>query len=169
MNTSYFCKLLQSLPLQAAAMLCQRSIQQGPSDDASKLGNGAPYKMALLATAVSLLHTVLMILIYDSEISNYQFRLNYSSVVMGGIDGISIWQIFLVNLIIPLVILDSWKTIKRDIKKYLILVFFVNFWSIAVFFVQDIFFFYISFEAKLDGFINCNNLLGSNPLFEMSV
>jgi NADH:ubiquinone oxidoreductase subunit 4 (subunit M) len=46
------------------------------------------------------------------------------------------WLIFLVNLIIPIVILDSWKTIiGANRKKFLILVLFVNFWSIAVFFV----------------------------------
>jgi NADH:ubiquinone oxidoreductase subunit 4 (subunit M) len=56
--------------------------------------------------------------------------------LIGGIDGISIWLIFLVNKIIPIVLLDSWKTIKgENRKKFIILVLFVNFWSIAVFYV----------------------------------
>lgn len=53
------------------------------------------------------------------------------------------------NLIIPIVILDSWKTIQVNRKKFITLVLFVNFWSIAVFFVLDLLFFYISFEALL--------------------
>ena len=76
------------------------------------------------------------ILLFDSNISNFQFKFEVLGLLIGGIDGISIWLIFLVNLIIPIVILDSWKTIiGANRKKFLILVLFVNFWSIAVFFV----------------------------------
>ena len=46
-------------------------------------------------------------------------------------------------------ILDSWKTIKAERKKFLILVFLVNFLSIAVFYVLDLLLFFISFEAIL--------------------
>lgn len=80
---------------------------------------------------------------------NFQFQLTLFGIILGGLDGISLWLIFLVNLIIPIVILDSWKTIKADRKKFLILVFLVNFLSIAVFYVLDLLLFFISFEAIL--------------------
>ncbi len=105
--------------------------------------------IALTITIQNLLHICLIILLYDPNVSNFQFQLTLFGTVIGGLDGISIWLIFLVNLIIPIVILDSWKTIKADRRRYLIKVLFVNFWSIAVFYVQDLLLFYISFEAIL--------------------
>lgn len=94
-----------------------------------------------------------MLHLYDPNVTNFQFKLEIGNKLIGGIDGISIWLIILVNLIIPIVILNSWKIIgKKDIKlfkNFLILVLLVNFWSNAVFFVLDILLFYISFEAIL--------------------
>jgi hypothetical protein len=46
----------------------------------------------------------MMILVFDSNISNFQFQFNILGLLIGGIDGISIWLIFLVNLIIPIVL-----------------------------------------------------------------
>ena len=46
----------------------------------------------------------MMILVFDSNISNFQFQLDILGLLIGGIDGISIWLIFLVNLIIPIVL-----------------------------------------------------------------
>lgn len=103
--------------------------------------------IALSLSILNLLHTLIIILMYDSHFSNFQFQL--LGIIIGGIDSISLWLIFLVNLIIPIVILDSWKTINDNRKRYLILVLLVHFWSIAVFFVLDLILFYISFEAIL--------------------
>ena len=61
-----------------------------------------------------------MILAYDPNISNFQFQFELLGLLIGGLDGISIWLIFLVNLIIPIVILDSWKTINYNRKRFLI-------------------------------------------------
>ncbi len=61
-----------------------------------------------------------MILAYDPNISNFQFQIQLFGLLIGGLDGISIWLIFLVNLIIPIVILDSWKTININRKRFLI-------------------------------------------------
>ncbi len=105
--------------------------------------------ISLSVTIQNLLHIQILILVYDPNISNFQFQLIKDGTVIGGLDGISIWLVFLVNLIIPIVLQDSWKTIKADRRKFKIQVLFVNFWSIAVFYVQDIFLFYISFEALL--------------------
>ena len=61
-----------------------------------------------------------MIIAYDSNVSNFQYQFEALGLLVGGLDGISIWLIFLVNLIIPIVILDSWKTINYDRKRFLI-------------------------------------------------
>jgi len=67
-------------------------------------------------------------------------------------------MILLVNIIIPVVILMSYKEIgqqlvKKDqptnqkIKVYISLILLVNLFSLLVFFVTDLLLFYISFEA----------------------
>jgi len=105
--------------------------------------------IALAVSLFNLFHILILLLAYDTNLSNFQFQFEALGLLIGGLDGISIWLIFLVNLIIPIVILDSWKTININRKRFLILVLLVNFWSIAVFFVLDLFLFYISFEALL--------------------
>ena len=72
--------------------------------------------VALKVTIINLLNILIMIQLYDTSISNYQYQLLINDTIKGGLDGISIWLIFLVNKIIPIVIQDSWKTIKVDRK-----------------------------------------------------
>ena len=108
-------------------------------------------KIGLIVTQINLQHTQIILHLYDPNVSNFQFQLKLGETKIGGIDGISIWLILLVNLIIPIVILNSWKVQgKKDdnsLKIFIIQVLFVNFWSNAVFFVLDLLLFYISFEA----------------------
>jgi len=131
----------------------------------SKMNRSAPlqgeelkhslFKKALILTLLNLFHSLLMLHFYDPNVTNFQFKLAKGNQLIGGIDGISLWLIILVNLIIPIVILNSWKVIGKKskagttVKNFLILILFVNFWSNAVFFVLDILLFYISFEAIL--------------------
>ncbi len=63
-----------------------------------------------------------MLHLYDSNVSNFQFQLNFNEIIIGGIDGISIWLILLVNIIIPIVILNSWKNINKEdnFKRFII-------------------------------------------------
>jgi NADH:ubiquinone oxidoreductase subunit 4 (subunit M) len=109
------------------------------------------FKKTLIATLLNLFHSLLMLHFYDPNVTNFQFKLVIGNQLIGGIDGISLWLIILVNLIIPIVILNSWKIIEdiKLFKNFLILILFVNFWSNAVFFVLDLLLFYISFEAIL--------------------
>ena len=106
---------------------------------------------SLIFTIINLMQTLIMLNLYDSNVSNFQFQLKLNNLLIGGIDGISIWLILLVNIIIPIVILNSWKVNKdsNKFKKFIILVLLVNFWSNLVFFVLDLILFYISFEAIL--------------------
>lgn len=76
--------------------------------------------IAKIVCFLNLLVLILVTLFYNSKVSKFQFQLNYPGILVGGIDGISKWLIFLVNLIIPIVILDSWKTIKGDRQRFII-------------------------------------------------
>lgn len=109
-------------------------------------------KVSIFLTIQNLFNIIVKIILYDGNVSNYQYQIKIgeNETVIGGIDGISKWLIFLVNKIIPIVLQDSWKTIEKGTRKrYIKQVLIVNFWSIAVFFVLDILLFYISFEAIL--------------------
>jgi len=61
-------------------------------------------KIALSLTLLNLFHILMKILLFDSNVSNFQYQFNILGFLIGGLDGISIWLIFLVNLIIPIVL-----------------------------------------------------------------
>lgn len=115
-------------------------------------------KIGLLFSIQNQLLTQIQQHLYNPNISNFQFQLYLFGKIIGGLDGISQWLIQLVNLITAVVILHSWKSIGLDtettehphqnLKRYILLVLLVNFWSIAVFFVLDLLLFYISFEGR---------------------
>jgi proton-translocating NADH-quinone oxidoreductase chain M len=66
-----------------------------------------------------------------------------------GIDGISLFFIFLTTLLIPLCLLASWNSVEYRIKEFLIAFLFLDFLLIGVFCVLDLLFFYIFFESVL--------------------
>jgi NADH:ubiquinone oxidoreductase subunit 4 (subunit M) len=106
--------------------------------------------IALFFSILNFIHTTLLVHLFDPLISSFQFQ--YFTNIGGGllgIDGISLWLIWLTNLLLPIIILNSWKSVKIMIKPFLYCIFFINFWSLAVFLVLDILFFFISFEAVL--------------------
>jgi proton-translocating NADH-quinone oxidoreductase chain M len=66
-----------------------------------------------------------------------------------GIDGISLFFLLLTTLLIPICILISWNNIHLNLKNYCILFLFIEFFLISVFFVLDLFIFYVCFESIL--------------------
>ena len=66
-----------------------------------------------------------------------------------GVDGISLFFIFLTTLLIPLCILTSWNSVGHSLKEFLIAFLFLDFLLIGVFCVLDLLFFYIFFESVL--------------------
>lgn len=104
--------------------------------------------IALFLSLINLQHTTFLILLFDPLISSFQFQYYINNIIIG-IDGISLWLIWLTNLLQPIIILNSWKSIKIMIKPFLYSIFFINFWSILVFIVLDLLLFFISFEAVL--------------------
>jgi hypothetical protein len=66
-----------------------------------------------------------------------------------GIDGISLFFLLLTTLLIPICILISWSSIKKNLKYYLVSFLLLEFFLIGVFCILDLLFFYIFFESVL--------------------
>jgi proton-translocating NADH-quinone oxidoreductase chain M len=66
-----------------------------------------------------------------------------------GIDGISIFFVLLTTLLIPLCLLVSWKSVKINLKEFLIAFLVMEFFLIGVFCILDLLLFYIFFESVL--------------------
>ena len=211
---SYASLMLLLLPLQGIMFICLTPLSSAASKAYAPVSGektqlsghtfnqsleiGRKYiKIGLVFSIQNQLLTLIQQHLYDPNISNFQFQLYLFGKIIGGLDGISQWLIALVNLITPIVILNSWKTIGLDavseervghnkggqgnsnqnqnLKIFIILVFLVNFFSVAIFFVLDLLLFYISFEG-MDAFnynliyslsviivqLTCSGVLGSS-------
>ena len=66
-----------------------------------------------------------------------------------GVDGISLFFLLLTTLLIPICILLSWSSVKKDLKEYLIAFLLLEFFLIGVFCILDLLLFYIFFESVL--------------------
>lgn len=66
-----------------------------------------------------------------------------------GIDGISLFFLLLTTMLIPICILLSWNSVKKDLKEYLIAFLLLEFFLIGVFCLLDLLLFYIFFESVL--------------------
>ena len=66
-----------------------------------------------------------------------------------GVDGISLFFLLLTTLLIPICILISWYSVKKDLKEYLIAFLILEFFLIGVFSILDLLLFYIFFESVL--------------------
>ena len=66
-----------------------------------------------------------------------------------GIDGISLFFLILTTLLIPICILLSWSSVKKDLREYLIAFLLLEFFLILVFGILDLLLFYIFFESVL--------------------
>jgi NADH-quinone oxidoreductase subunit M len=66
-----------------------------------------------------------------------------------GIDSISLWLVFLVTLLFPLVVLLSWNRIQRRVPLYFALLMLSEFSLIGVFVSLDLFLYYVMWELTL--------------------
>lgn len=66
-----------------------------------------------------------------------------------GVDGISLFFLLLTTMLIPICILVSWNSVKKDLKEYLISFLLLEFFLIGVFSILDLLLFYIFFESVL--------------------
>ncbi len=66
-----------------------------------------------------------------------------------GVDGISLWLVLLTTLLAPIVLLSSWRSIKRYVKEYVIAMLFLEFGMLGAFLALDLVLFYVFFELML--------------------
>jgi NADH-quinone oxidoreductase subunit M len=103
------------------------------------------YKTALFFSLLNLIHTLFLFYLFIPNSISFQFQ----SFGIFGIDGISLWLIWLINMLIPIVLLSSWKIDLIFSKSFIIYLLIIQILSLAVFIVLDLFLFYINFESVL--------------------
>ena len=66
-----------------------------------------------------------------------------------GLDGINILLVALTAFLGPLVVMGSWSAVQKDIKLFYAMVLFIQFAMLGTFVAQDLFLFYVFWEAML--------------------
>jgi NADH-quinone oxidoreductase subunit M len=114
--------------------------------------NGARW-LALLATLADLALGILLWASYDIGGAQWQFvenALNLGPFAWAlGIDGIALMLIMLSVFLMPICIAASWSSVEHRVPEYMASFLLVEVMMLGVFMAQDIFLFYIFFEAGL--------------------
>jgi NADH-quinone oxidoreductase subunit M len=113
--------------------------------------------VALIATLANLALGVLLWMEYQPGGQQWQFQELAGEALFGGgyfrwalgIDGIALMLIMLSVFLMPICILASWKSIERRVPEYMAAFLVMETMILGVFMAQDIFLFYIFFEAGL--------------------
>ncbi len=114
---------------------------------------GAARAIALAATLIDLALGIVLWANYDIGGAQWQFVEN-APIFAGfsyalGIDGIALMLIVLSVFLMPICILASWSSITSRVGEYMATFLFMEVLMIGVFAAQDLFLFYIFFEAGL--------------------
>ncbi len=109
--------------------------------------------IALAATLINLACGILLWVNYDIGGAQWQFT-ERAELFAGfsyalGIDGIALMLIVLSVFLMPICILASWESIQKRVGEYMAAFLFMELLMIGVFAAQDMFLFYIFFEAGL--------------------
>jgi NADH-quinone oxidoreductase subunit M len=66
-----------------------------------------------------------------------------------GIDGLSLWLVILTTFLTPLCLLGSWSSIEKRVREFVVFMLLLEAGMIGVFVAQDLFLFYVFWEAML--------------------
>jgi NADH-quinone oxidoreductase subunit M len=116
---------------------------------------GAARVIALLATLANLVLGLLLWANFDTAADAAQWQFTEFAPIFGrfawamGIDGIALMLIMLTVFLMPICIGASWVSIDKRVGEYMAAFLFMETLMIGVFAAQDIFLFYIFFEAGL--------------------
>ena len=111
--------------------------------------------IALNFSSLPFLGSLLVWAYFKKSIAQFQFVtkiywlpiLNLNATL--GIDGISLFFLLLTTMLIPVCLLLSWNSVKKNLKYYLIAFLLLEFFLIGVFCILDLLLFYIFFESVL--------------------
>lgn len=106
------------------------------------------WKLSFYISLFNLVHSTQLLNYFDNTFTGYQFLISIKGHLQG-IDGISLWLIWLTNLQMPILYLQSYKSVKIMQKQFLYSLILLNLLSLLVFLVLDLVLFFISFEAIL--------------------
>ncbi|MBP9753220.1 MAG: NADH-quinone oxidoreductase subunit M, partial [Proteobacteria bacterium] len=112
-------------------------------------------QVALLITIVNFMLSCFILKRFEYRYVGLQFEEIYSWIpsvetsLHFGVDGLSVYFVFLTNLLIPICILASYDSIKVRVKSYLMCFLFLQSMILGFFVSLNLFVFYIFFEAGL--------------------
>ena len=81
---------------------------------------------------LNFIHSTIQLYLFDPLNPGFQFISTINGNMIG-IDGISIWLIWLTNQLLPISLQQSYKSITIMTKKFLYCILLINFWSLMVF------------------------------------
>jgi NADH-quinone oxidoreductase subunit M len=112
------------------------------------------YITAMVFAAAALVLSLIMAVRFDGGEAGPQFVERNSWLGYGihyhlGVDGISLYLVLLTTVLVPLVLLASWSSIRDRIKEYLFFMLLLETGIIGVFLSLNMFLFYVFWEAAL--------------------
>ncbi len=116
---------------------------------------GAVRAVAALVSAVGALLMIPLWIGFDRSAAGFQFVEEHSWIPqLGisyrvGIDGIALLLILLTLLLLPLVLMASWRTVTKRVKEYYLFLLLLQAGMIGVFLALDVFLFYVFWELML--------------------
>jgi len=113
--------------------------------------------IAILVSSVTFLISVILWVEFDRSNPGFQFVQTVEWFTLGdvtlqykvGVDGISVLLILLSTLLMPLVFLSAWDSIKKRVRAYMVAFLVLEALMIGTFAALDLFLFYLFFEAVL--------------------
>jgi NADH-ubiquinone oxidoreductase chain 4 len=129
--------------------------------------NNVNIKNATLQTSIiALWISIFMFSIFDFSTNQFQFVREYHKIDIFnlhlGIDGLSMYFILLIAIIIPISLLSNWTSITKNERSYLITILLLDILLSIVFMALDILLFYIFFESILIPLFILIGLFGSD-------
>lgn len=114
-----------------------------------------PRVIGIIISSITFLLSLGLWYCFDNTTAKFQYIQHiswlpvYNIDIYLGVDGISLFFILLTTLLIPLCLLASWNSIKKNISSYVIAFLILETFLILVFSVLDLLLFYICFESVL--------------------
>lgn len=123
-------------------------------------------KISLTTSIINLFVSLIVFILFDFSSNQFQFVQEYHEIshfdFYLGLDGLSIYFVLLTTIITPIALLSNWKSIKDNVRSYVIIILLLETLLLAVFLVLDILLFYIFFESILPPLFILIGLFGSS-------
>ena len=122
--------------------------------------------LALGFSLITLISSQVLYIVFDFSEHQFQFVQGYSRAnpfsFYLGLDGLSVYFIILISLIIPISLLSNWSSISEKVKSYVMLILILETLLLIIFLALDIFLFYIFFESILPPLFILIGIFGSS-------